>query len=266
MANLFLKLVLLAGGFLVTWGLLRQLDWMNILNVQEVGDSTEQRLGKLYWDIFSKMEEEESRTEVTGPVDSLLTQLCTSNGISREKIKLHLIRKDDINAFALPDYHLVVFTGLIDDCENEAELAGVIAHELAHMEQGHIMKKLIKEIGLSMLISMTSGSGSPDVIREALRILSSTAYDRTLETEADISGVDYLIKAGINPEGLASFLFRMSSGEKDLPRQIFWITTHPGSEERSKAIIQYIEGRSYTTEFVLDSLEWEMMQLQVAEE
>lgn len=236
------------------------IDWMTVLQVKELGDTTEEKLGKLYWDLFKTMEKEEDRSEVTSPVDTILTHLCRANDIDRSRIKLHIVDSDNVNAFALPDYHMVVFTGLIDDCETESELAGVIAHELAHMESGHIMKKLVKEIGLSVLISMTSGKGSPELIREAVRILSSTAYDRSLESEADMTGVDYMIKAEMDPEGLASFLYRMSAAEKDLPRQLFWITTHPGSEERMKTILNYIEGQRFEVKPVLDSVQWFSMQ------
>jgi predicted Zn-dependent protease len=128
------------------------------------------------------------------------------------------------------------------------------------MEEGHIMKKLIKEIGLSVLISMTTGSGNPDIIQYAVKILSSSAYDRNLEREADLTGVKYLMNAQIDPEPFAAFLFRMSSLEEDLPRQLFWISSHPGSEDRAKDILQRIESESITTRPAMDSLQWDQVQ------
>ena len=256
MGKLFIQLMIMVASFFAIWWGISKIDWMTTLNVKEVGESTEEKLGKLYWEIFKRMEDEETDKKIMDPVDSLLQHLCKQNDIDHSKLKLHIIRKDDINAFALPDHHLVLFTGLIEDCENEAELCGVIAHELAHMENGHIMKKLVKEIGLSMLISMTTGKGNPEVIQQAVKVLSSTAYDRNLETDADITGVDYLIKANIDPESFANFLYRMSSGEKDLPDKIFWITTHPGSEIRTKAILEYIAGKEFEKHMILDSAKW----------
>lgn len=256
MGKLFMQLMMMVMTFLVMWWGLSKIDWMTTLHVEEVGKSTEEKLGKLYWEIFKKMEDEETDEKIMDPVDSLLTHLCEQNGIDHDKIKLHIIRKDDINAFALPDGHLVLFTGLIEDCENEAELCGVMAHELAHMQNGHIMKKLVKEIGLSMLISMTTGKGNPEMIQQAVKVLSSTAYDRSLESDADITGVDYLINAHIDPEPFANFLFRMSAGEKDLPQQLFWITTHPGAEDRTRTILDYVGQREYQKQMVLDSVQW----------
>ncbi|MBK9983071.1 MAG: M48 family metallopeptidase [Saprospiraceae bacterium] len=266
MEKLFLKLFIIVAIFFATLWCLRQVDWMTLFNVKKISQSTEEKLGELYWDIYRKMEHETEDKKITVPIDSLLTRICMKNEIDRAKVKLHIIRKDDINAFALPDHHLVLFTGLIEDCENEAELCGVIAHEMAHMENGHIMKKLIKEVGLSILISMTSGNASQDIAQNAIKVLSSTAYDRNLESDADITGADYLMKADIDPEAFAGFLYRMSSREKDYPKQLFWISTHPGSEERTKAIINYISDKNYQKKMVLDSTQWAQLLLSVKED
>lgn len=265
MEKLLLKLIIIISSFFATWWCLRQVDWMTLFNVEEISQTTEQKLGEMYWDIYKKIEHETEDKKITIPIDSLLTRICVKNDIDRGKYKLHIIRKDDINAFALPDHHLVIFSGLIEDCENEAELCGVIAHEMAHMEKGHIMKKLIKEVGLSMLISMTGGKSNQEITQNAIRILSSTAYDRNLESDADLTGADYLIRADIDPEAFAGFLYRMSSKEKDYPKQIFWISTHPGSEERTKAIINYIADKDYQKKMILDSVQWAQLLISIRE-
>lgn len=254
--RLFLKAVLLVASFIATYFLLLQVNWVKVLHIKEVGESTEEKLGALYWSLYSKMEDEIHDQEILAPIDSLVHRICQKNDLDKKKIKVHLMHVDQVNAFALPDHHLVLFSDLVLDCEHENELSGVIAHEIAHMESGHIMKKLVKEIGLSMLISMTAGNGNPETIHRAIKILSSTAYDRSLESEADAVGVQYLINAGIDPEGLANFLFRMGAAEKDAPTQLSWISTHPLSEERSKAIIEQKAGKTFENVVVLDSIHW----------
>ena len=99
----------------------------------------------------------------------------------REIIKVHVLNKDEINAFALPNGHLIIYSGLINNSGNQEELTGVICHEIAHIELNHVMKKLIKEIGLSVLISMTTGKGGSEIIKETAKMLSSSAFDRKLE-------------------------------------------------------------------------------------
>lgn len=260
MARLLLQFVLIVASFFALWLALSKVDWMTKLEVKEKSKGVEEKIGEIYWDFFKTIEDEITDEKVLAPLDSLLSKLCTSNDIDRKKIKLHLIDKDEVNAFALPDHHLVVFSGLILDSENEAELCGVLAHELAHLEKGHIMKKLTREVGLSLLITMTSGNGSPEIVKQVAKALTSTAYERDLEREADLTGVDYLIRAGINPEGLASFLFRMSAHEKDLPDQLFWISTHPGGEDRTVAIMEYLKVKEYETSSILTSEIWNELQ------
>ena len=80
------------------------------------------------------------------------------------------------NAFALPGGHLVLYTGLINASDNFEEVTGVIGHELAHIELNHVMKRLVREIGLSALISMTTGESNPQVVLETAKLLSSSAF------------------------------------------------------------------------------------------
>lgn len=251
-----LQFILIAVSFLGIWFGLSRIDWMTLFQVEQASKNLEEKLGELSWDLFKNLNKEISDTKIISPVDSLLTRICERNDIDRDRIKLHLVDKDEVNAFALPDHHMVVYSGLIEDCENEAELCGIIAHELAHLEKGHIMQKLVKEIGLSVLISMTSGNGNPEIIRQAVKVLTSSAYDRRLESEADLVGAEYLINAGIDPEAFAEFMFRMSAQERNLPDQLYWISTHPGSEDRTAAILDYIKDREVDTEMVLDSTTW----------
>jgi len=186
-------------------------------------------------------------------------QILESNSIYRSKLKLPILVKDEINAFTLPNNHLVLYSGLMKYAENEEELMGVIGHELAHMEKNHVMKKLIKEFGLSVLISMTSGKGGGEAIKQIAKILSSTAYDRDLEREADMTSVDYLINANVDPEPFANFLYKLGEAENSIPEQVYWVSTHPESKERAEKIIEYIKGKSITNKPVLSKPQWELL-------
>ncbi len=265
MKKILIELVLAVAMMVAVWFGLSQVDWMKLLNIEQTTQNTEEKIGDLFWEMLKSSETEISSDSIVAPVDSMLTRICTANTIDRKKVKLHLLRKDEINAFALPNNHLVIYSGLIAACENEAELYGVIGHELAHVEKNHVMNKLIKEVGLSVLISMTTGNGNADVIKEAIKHLSSTAYDRSLETEADLTAADYLIKTGINPEHFANFLYRLADETKHLPSQIYWISTHPESKERAGEIIKHIKGKSFPKAEAKDSLRFEGLKKRVKE-
>lgn len=255
----FLVLVALFFG---TWFGLQQINWMKVLRIEQNKKTLEQKLGDQFWDFYSKTETEVRSPFVVKAIDSLVTRLCTSNNLDRSKIKVHILEKDEINAFALPNDHLVVYTGLIAAAENEAELLGVLGHEIAHIEKSHVMKKLSKEIGLSVLVSMSAGSAGGEVVKKALKLLSSTAYDRDLEREADQTSVEYLLKAKVNPEPLAQFFFRLAEKEKDTPEQAYWISTHPDSKERAIAIINFIKDKPDTNyTHILSDKDWAKLKI-----
>lgn len=242
--------------FFGTWFALNQIDWIKIFKVQKVTDTTEQKLGELFWDFFKKSEDEISDKNVIEPVSEIVAYISKANKINRDKIKVHVLNNDNINAFALPGGHLIIYTGLISKCDNEGELSGVICHEIAHIELNHVMKKLITEIGLSVLISITTGSGGADVIKEAVKLLSSTAFDRSLEKEADIKAVDYLIEAKLNPELFAAFLFKHSDNENEAANYWSWISTHPDSKERSEYILDYSKDKLTEFKLILTPKQW----------
>lgn len=247
--------------FVGMWFGLKQIDFMNLMNVNKVSSNTEEKLGELLWETIERTERVIKDDSIVKPVDRLLAKLADKNDIEWKKIHLHIVEKDEVNAFAMPGNHLIVYTGLISDCENESELAGVLGHEIAHLEKNHVMKKLVKEVGISVLISMTTG-GNGGAIQQTLGMLSSSAYDRSLESEADMTAVDYLIKANLDPEQFANFMFKMSTNS-DLPEEAYWLTTHPESEERAKAIINAIKGKKLVKKDFLTTKEWKLLQQEV---
>lgn len=251
--------------FFATWFVLMQVDWMTIFQVQKASDKTEEKLGELFWEGFKNSELEIKNAFVLNAVDSIVNKICIENEIDRGLIKVHILNDIEVNAFALPDGHLVIYSGLILNSDKSEELAGVIAHEMAHIQLNHVMQKLLKEIGISVLVSMTTGNGGGELVRESAKILSSTAFDRKLEKEADIKAVDYLVKAKINPELFANFLYKLSHKEHELVQYLTWISTHPESKERAKYIIEYCKGKTGETEQVLTDETWELMKLKLTD-
>jgi predicted Zn-dependent protease len=245
--------------FFGTWYALTQIDWIKIFNVQQVTDKTEQKLGELFWEVFKKSEKEIKSTHVINSIDSIVTHICEENKIDRSKLKIHVLDKEDINAFALPDGHLIVFSGLILNSDNQEALTGVICHEIGHIELNHVMKKLLKEIGLSVLISMTAGNSGAKVIKEAAKLLSSSAFDRSLEKEADRKAVDYMVTSNVNPEQFANFLYKLSDSEHEATKYLTWISTHPDSKDRAEYIIEYSKGKKTEHKPILSNQTWDKL-------
>lgn len=246
-------------SFVGLWLAFSQVDFMRLFHVKQVNHTTAEKLGNLIWESIERTETVIQEDSIINPVEELVAHLTKANNIDRESIHLHIIENDEINAFAMPGNHLVVYSGLIADCDNESELAGVLAHEIAHIEKDHVMKKLVKEIGFSVLVSIATGGRNQQMVSEIAQMLSSSAYDRKLESEADITAVDYLIKARMDPEQFANFMYKMASN-KSMPDEFYWISTHPESESRAKAILKYLKGKKRTQKEVLEAKQWESLQ------
>lgn len=238
MKKILLQGLMLVVFFFGSWLLIDQVNWMNIFRVKEVTDETEQKLGKIFLDVFIKEEKIINDTEVEKVVGGITRSICSKNKIPISDIKVYVIEKDEVNAFALPGGQIVVFSGLIKEAKNAEAFSGVLAHEMAHLQLNHVMKKLLKEAGLSVLLSIATGTGGAEIAGKIAHMLSSSAFDRRLEKEADLAAVNYLMNAGIDPSSFADFLYSMAGKENELASYLVWTSTHPDSKERAKYILE----------------------------
>ena len=249
MRKIIFQFLILCSVLIGIWYALNAIDWMRLMNIKKMTDKTEKKLGDLCWEAIKHDETELKYPELKLALDTLLVKICETNEFDRKEIKLHLLSNDDINAFALPDNHLVVYSGLITNADNESELAGVLCHEIAHMQSNHVAKKLINELGLTAVISVTNSGTGGEVIKKAVKSLTSSAYSRSLETEADEKGADYLINAGLDPVAFANFFKKIDSAQSiNIPT---WISSHPDSKERTIHIKDYIKNKKYNPQPIL---------------
>ncbi|MGA9406543.1 MAG: M48 family metallopeptidase [Bacteroidota bacterium] len=256
MMKIVVQFIVLALLFFGTWFLLGNVDYLGYFRVEELTKETEHKLGELILEELQKGGGELDSDTVYAFVNSIKKRLCTANGINDSSITLHIFAHDEVNAIALPDGQLVVYTGMIRYCKSPEELSGVLAHEIAHIEHGDIMKGLKKEVGLSMLSALAGGEANGEIARETARLLSSTAFDRQLESEADASAVHIMAKAEIDPVYFADVIFRLSQGKNNIPKQFEWISTHPNSQDRCSEILRLRKLESYHTVPITDSSAW----------
>jgi predicted Zn-dependent protease len=237
------------GGFFLCWFLLAQLDYVSYFEIEQKKVFAEKSLGDIIWSEMEQSEEVLYDDELLKTLDSLLLPLCEANAIERDSLKVHLVKNSQINAFAMPDNHLVVYTGLIEASKSEQALLGVLGHEIAHIEQNHVMKKLSKEIGFSVLLSLATGANSGQ-LGQVVNTLTSSAYDRRLEREADMVSVNYLLKAKIDPRPFADFMYELSL-DNEMHKYTYLLTTHPESEDRAKYMLNYLKGKKIESKMIL---------------
>jgi predicted Zn-dependent protease len=241
---------------------LAQIDFVSIFKVQSVLKSSENTLGDLIWEAIEREEEQVTNDSILQTLDELVLPICHKNKINKDLLKIHLVVNDEVNAFALPNHHLVVYTGLILKCPKQEALQGVLSHEMAHIQRNHVMKKLTKEIGLTVLLSATAGGNGVGVLKEILKTISSTAYDRNLEKEADLEAVKYLLNANINPTPLADFMFELAYEKEDL-KGLSWLSTHPESGARAKYILGSLKGKTLANKTTLSMGEWDSFKTRI---
>jgi len=150
---------------------------------------------------------------------------------------IYVLKSEQVNAFTAFNGQLFVFTGLIEQTETAEELAAVLAHELAHAENRHVIKNLIKEIGLNSLILIISG-GDPVVMQEITKMVVSSGFSRRMEREADEYAIQYLREANINPNRLTQFFLKLKQKNREIPQGLEWISSHPALKERIEFVTE----------------------------
>src|SRR5436190_10417719 len=154
-------------------------------------------------------------------------------------IHIHVVESSEMNAFALPGGHIVVFTGLLKTIDRPEELAGVIAHEMAHITERHVLRKTVESLGLVLVLQSLFGdtSGLLAVAHQGSEFLLQQRFSRDFEREADDVGFRYLATARIDPKGMVDFFAKLGKeAEKAGSTQLGLLATHPPTAERIKRL------------------------------
>ncbi|HTE42668.1 MAG TPA: M48 family metallopeptidase [Steroidobacteraceae bacterium] len=153
---------------------------------------------------------------------------------SRYTYDIHITDDPTLNAFAMPGGVIVVYTGLIAATKTPEELAGVLAHEVQHVELRHSIRGVIKDLGLRGLWMFVTGDLGSTMTGQAAMQLTSLKFSRDDEREADKKGFDALVVAGIDPSGLPALFRTMSEKAADAP--VALISSHPLSKDREEQL------------------------------
>ena len=196
-------------------------------------------------------------------------QNVVKNSDAKVPFTIKVIDTDEINAFALPGGYFFVNSGLILAAANEAQLAGVMAHEIAHVAAHHQAREMTRmhyaDMGMVPLVMMTGYSVAGYGIYEASSFavpLTFLQYQRDFEEQADWLGVQYMYRAGYDPQQLIAFFQKIEALQKTKPRLISkTFSSHPqtpGRVERTEREIATI--LPPRPEYVVDTSEFHAIQ------
>jgi len=227
----------LVGGVILATvlGLWSGADLLVELAVSRIPVEWEQKLGEsAYRDFLTHQEVMKDGSAVTalGEMTQRLTEQIPNNPY---KFEVAVVKSDVVNAFALPGGYVVVFTGLMKKAESGEEVAGVLSHELNHVLQRHGLERIVKSLGLLTVVAIVLGDqqGLVGMMKQLGVELLTLKFGREQETEADLTGLQLLQRAKIDPSGMIRFFERLS--EKDEGR-MEWLSTHPMSTARAERL------------------------------
>jgi Zn-dependent protease with chaperone function len=154
--------------------------------------------------------------------------------------RFYIMQEEQPNAFALPGGQVVVTTGLLDLAQGPDELAAVVAHEIAHLTQHHLFRKIISSAGPFLVFRLFVGGkgGLLSVLGAGSQLLIAQSFSQEYELEADAVGWDYLVAAHIDPRAAIVMLRKVRSVEQhepaDLEPQAF--SSHPATDKRIRRL------------------------------
>lgn len=160
---------------------------------------------------------------------------------SRYRYQWFVKESPEVNAFAGPGGIVVVYSGLIEKAESADELAGVLAHEVQHVERRHALQAMIHSAGWAAVLAVTLGDVGA-VTGVFIHQVGNLRHSRELEREADAGGVAALARAGIPPSSMMKLMERLAEEEKrsgmgvDFPL----LSTHPATDERLAEVAKLV--------------------------
>lgn len=232
--QLLISILVIAG----VWYGLSQIDFIGETTTESIGRETEKQLGNVLLKQIELQHPRSGNDSLLTVIENIHREICDSNSIDPKSIEIHLFDSSLINAAVIPGRQIIIFTGLLEHTENADEFAGILAHELAHITENHVMERLKREFGITLLMTLSGMDAGTEVISNVLRILTTTAYSRQHEKEADEKAFEYMMETGWDPTPLANFLLRISTKKQDGVPVPQWIQTHPDPRERAAAIIK----------------------------
>ncbi|MEK6748166.1 MAG: M48 family metalloprotease [Pseudomonadota bacterium] len=175
---------------------------------------------------------------------SLVGKSLTANSSRPElEFRFGVVKGDAVNAYSAPGGYIFITTAALKNMQDEAELAGVLAHEIAHITERHIVKALrIKAIdteksGLTQLIGSagdTTRVAFFQTVDKAVQVLFETGFNHQDEMEADRVGTLLLVTTGYDPQALYRYLIRVQGENNDSNKAVN--TTHPPTKQRMEAL------------------------------
>jgi Zn-dependent protease with chaperone function len=225
---------------IIGFGYFYAIPWVAEKAVVIIPEDYDSHLGTAFFEqnmLFSDID-----TKKTKALNLFTKELKLKN---TKKLKFTVVNSPIVNAYALPDGNVVVFSGILNTMKDYDELVGLIGHEVAHVNHRHSMKMVCRNLSGYIFVSAILGdaNGIMATIGDNVNNLQSLSYSRNFEHEADVEGFEIIALNKINPKGMSNLFKRLQDEEVvSIPE---FLSSHPVTTERIKDINELIKAKNF---------------------
>jgi predicted Zn-dependent protease len=218
--------------------------------------SWEDKLGEI---VVAQMVEESERLDdpVRQAAVERIVETLVPKGSSKYTYRVTLAKNDQVNAFAAPGGHLVIYTGLLSKTRKAEELAGVLAHEIQHVENRHVTRGMLRQAGFQLILTaLTGDAGQLGQVLGAAGSLGVLGYQRGDEAEADREGMRLMQAARLDPTGMVGVFEILQEQDTDLPGVFEYLSSHPATDARLSEMKKLAKKAHYEPVALLPDVDW----------
>ena len=236
-AALSFSLALPAPSYGISW-LELLLRGAQIYQLSNISDQQEVQLGqRINQQVVNQVNISQNR-RLNRYLDDIGQRLARESGRSELPYTFQVVEDDSINAFATMGGFVYIHTGLMKTAANEAELASVVGHEIAHIVGRHAVEQMRQRAIASGLLSV-AGLDESTAVNIGVELALNLPNSREDELEADQLGLENLRQAGYAPSGMVTFMEKLTAQNRSSVPSL--LSTHPATEDRVKALRTQID-------------------------
>jgi beta-barrel assembly-enhancing protease len=172
--------------------------------------------------------------------------------------RIVVLNDPTVNALAAPGGHVIILRGLMELTQSAEEMAGILAHELQHILKQHTTKALLQDASTGILLAALAGdvSGALTFALESARTLGMLRYSRQYEDESDLEGMQMLLAAKIDPNGMVTIFEKLEEEGLKTPDFLKYLSTHPATDDRIEKLRALARTSEHTPVKLLPDYEW----------
>lgn len=232
-------LVALAIMALIVASYLYVVPWIGEKSVALIPEDYDNKLGDAFFDqnmMFTTVDTARSKA-----LNQFAQELKLNN---TKKLHFTVVESETVNAFALPNGNIVIYTGILKEMKSYDELVALLGHEVSHVNERHAMKMMCRNLSGYLLISTILGdvNGVMATIGDNINSLQSLSFSREFEQQADLEGFKIVVANKVNPQGVSNLFKRLKQSDVMVPE---FLSSHPMTQERIRYIDKMIKSESF---------------------